>query len=136
MVAMVYAGTSLLKRPRLRSLTRPWISALSPGSPTQSLVFSLLTGTEPPASGAANPSLLYTVNAEAQPTDATAQAPQEALGQTPSGEAVVCQLEGADGILAQGLIRLQQAPPPRGDGSDQVLEGTLRLDYLRPSGSR
>ncbi len=100
-------------------------------------MFSLLTGAESQASGAANQPAFYTVNAKPQLSDAAAQAPQEAIGdgQTPGGGVAVCQLEKGDLVLAAGLIRLQQAPPPTGDGSDRVLEGTLRLDYLRPSGS-
>jgi len=109
--------------------------SFSPGSPTQSLMFSLLTGADSQASGAANQSAVYTVNAKPQPPDAVSQ---EAIsdGQTPGGGVVMCQLEKGEVVLAAGLIRLQQAPPPTGDGSDRVLEGTLRLDYFRPPGSK
>lgn len=105
--------------------------SFSPGSPTQSLMFSLLTGAESQASGAANQSAFYTVNATPQLSEATTQVPQEAIGdgQTPGGGVAACQLEKGDIVLVEGLIRLQQAPPPTGDGSDRVL-GTLRLETV------
>ena len=88
------------------------------------------------------PVCLLHVNATPRLSGATTQVPQEAVGdgQTPGGGVAMCQLEKDDGkggiVVAEGLVRLQQAPPPAGDGSDRVLEGTLRLDYLRPSGSQ
>ncbi len=72
--------------------------SFSPGSPTQSLMFSLLTGAESQASGAASQPAFYTVNAKPQPADAATPVPQEAVleGQTPGGGVAMCQLEKGD----------------------------------------
>ena len=113
--------------------------SLSQASPIQSLVFSLVTGAEPPVPGATNPSPFYTVNVRPQPsstTDALTQQPNGSDAPLPGGEVIACQLERSDAVLAQGLFRLQRALPPVGDGSDRVLEGTLSLDYFRPSGAQ